>query len=74
MPPTALVSITVLSLLEEAPTAFFSLEVVDEVIDKVKSSIGADSSAIARPAREARDIMKEAEGWRDDSRVQAAFK
>jgi hypothetical protein len=74
MPPTALVSITILSLLEEAPVAFYELDVTEEIIDKIKASISADQSSVARPAREARDIIKEAEKWREDPKVQVAFK
>lgn len=74
MPPTALVSITILSLLEEAPAAFYELDVTEEIIDKIKTSISADQSSVARPAREARDVIKEAEKWREDLKVQAAFK
>ena len=74
MPPTALVSITILSLLEEAPAAFYELDVTEEIIDKIKTSISADQSSVARPAREARDVIKEAEKWREDPKVQAAFK
>lgn len=74
MPPTALVSISILALLEDAPVVFYDMDVVEEIVDKVRASIGADQSAIARPAREARDAMKEAEKWRDDAKVQATFK
>jgi hypothetical protein len=74
MPPTALVSITILTLLEEAPANFHALQITEEIIDKIKASVTADQSAVSRPAKEARDLIKEAEKWRDDPKISAAFK
>lgn len=74
MPPTQVTSLTLLALMEESPDALYDLDVVDEIIDKVKASIASDNAAIGRPARGARDLIKEADKWRDDSRVNTAFK
>lgn len=67
-------SLTILALMEEAPEALYTLDVVDEIIEKTRASISSDQSSIARPARGVRDLMRETAQWRDDSRVQAAFK
>lgn len=74
MPPTQVTSLTLLAMMEDAPEALYDLDVVDEIIDKIKASVSSDVSAIGRPARGARDLIKEANKWRDDPRVQAAFK
>jgi hypothetical protein len=74
LPPTQMCSLTILAMMEEAPGALYSLDVVDEIIDKTRASISSDQSSVARPARSVRDLMKETEQWRDDARVQAAFK
>ena len=67
-------SLTIRGLMEQAPEALFGLDVVDEIIEKTRASISSDSSAISRPARDVRDLMKEKAPWRDVARVQAAFK
>jgi len=62
--PTQLCSLVILSVLEQAPDAFFDLEVEEDIVAKVTASIATDSSAIARPAREAREIMRVNNRWR----------
>ena len=69
MPPTPLVSIVILAILEEAPEAFYELDVVDQVVARIRASIAVEQSAIARPAREARDLMKNNHRYAEDPRV-----
>ncbi|ORX39844.1 regulation of translational elongation-related protein [Kockovaella imperatae] len=73
-PPTPQVSIAIRSVLEDCPEAFFTLDVVSEIVSKVSASIASDSAAVARPGRDARDIMKGNKRYAADSDVQAAFK
>ena len=73
-PPTAIVSIVILTIMEDAPEAFLELDIVEDVLKKVQASVGSDSSAIARPAREAREIMKSNSKWQEDKTVQAILK
>lgn len=61
-PPTSIVSHIILAVMEEAPDAFVELDATEGVIAKVRASVSNDTSAIARPAREARELMKE-KGW-----------
>ena len=62
VPPTPITSIVILTVMEQAPKTFIELEAVEDVIKKVQASVGSDSS-IARPAREAREIMRSNEAW-----------
>lgn len=73
-PPTAVVSNVILVILEDAPDAFYDLEVVEDIVAKVKASIGSDTSAIARPAREARDLMRSIPRYEEDAKVQAGLR
>lgn len=70
-PPTMLVSLVILAILEAAPSTFHTLGTVEEVVKKVQASVGIDSSGVARPAREAREIMRSDEGWKADESAQA---
>lgn len=58
-PPTALVSIAIRSILEGAPDAFADLGVEEDIAKKILASVGSDRTAISRPARDARDVMRE---------------
>jgi hypothetical protein len=64
----------ILAVLEDVPQAFYDLDVVEDIAKKVNASVGSDSSAIARPAREARDLMRKEERYESDSQVQAILK
>lgn len=66
-----IVSIVILAIMESAPSTFHTLGTVEEVIKKVQASVGVDSSAIARPAREAREIMRSDSQWKADETAQA---
>jgi len=69
-----MVSIVIRTIMEEAPSTFHELEIVEDVVRKVLASVGTDSSAISRPAREARDIMRSDAGWKKDEAIQALVK
>jgi hypothetical protein len=58
-PPLALVSVSILSILEGAPDAFATLDVAEDICRKVQASVGSDSSSVARPAREARELLRQ---------------
>jgi hypothetical protein len=73
-PPTPVVSTVILAVLEGAPDALLDLDVAEDVAVKVKASIGVDQSATARPAREAKELMRTLPRWEDDGKVQAALK
>jgi hypothetical protein len=63
-----------LAILEDAPDAFYDLDTLDEIIKKVLASIAADQSATARPAREARELMRGIKRYEQDKDVQAALR
>ena len=71
IPPSMMTSLVILAILEQAPATFHQLGTVEDVIKKVQSSVSVDSSAIARPARESRDIMRSEHGWKSDEDAQA---
>ena len=73
-PPTPLVSIIILAVLEEAPDAFYDLEVVEDIIKKIVASVAVDQSGTSRPAREARDLMRSIKRFVQDKEVQAALR
>ena len=73
-PPTMATSIVILAILEQAPSTFHQLGIVEDVIKKVQASVSLDSSAIARPAREAREIMRSDYAWKEDESAQALLK
>ncbi|CAK9780191.1 putative regulation of translational elongation-related protein [Cutaneotrichosporon oleaginosum] len=74
-PPTPLMSVAILAVLERAPEAFLELggEVPEDIVRKINASIGGDG-AIARPAREAREIIRGNEGWMSEPEVAALLK
>lgn len=73
-PPTALVSVIILAVLEEAPDTFYELDVVEDILKKVVASIGVDQSGVARPARDAREQMRSLDRWKEDAVVQSALR
>lgn len=73
-PPIAISSVTILAVMEQVPEAFLDLQAGEEVASKVVASVASDSSAIARPAREAREIMKTNGRWKGESDIQAILK
>nr|ODN81184.1 50S small subunit ribosomal protein L19 [Cryptococcus depauperatus CBS 7841] len=73
LPPTPLVSIMILTILEEAPDTFYELDCVEEIVQKVMASLSADIAGAARPAKEARDLMRKGK-YGDDEKVQSLLK
>jgi hypothetical protein len=68
-------SVAILSVLERAPDAFLELggEVPEDIVRKVNASIGGDG-AVARPAREAKEIMRGNGRWMGEPEVAALLK
>ncbi|KDN49927.1 ARM repeat-containing protein [Tilletiaria anomala UBC 951] len=64
-----LASHCVRALLERAPAEFHAMEMHRAVLKAVLTWIG-EAPAVARPARESRDMMRQKEPWRSDSFVQ----
>ena len=64
----------ILAILEEAPDAIYDLGAVDDIVKKVVASIAIDQGATARPAREARDLMRSIKRFEQDREVQAALR
>ncbi|GAA5877296.1 hypothetical protein JCM16303_006233 [Sporobolomyces ruberrimus] len=69
LPPTQLSTITVRELIDTAPQVLYDLD-KDAMVDLLlKLSAGGGNPALARPAREAKELLKEREPWRDDDAV-----
>lgn len=73
-PPTPMVSTCILIVLEGAPDAFYELDAVEDIVKKVQASVGSDVGIIARPAREARELMRSIPRYAGDAGVQALLK
>ncbi|KAL1405501.1 translational activator of GCN4 [Vanrija albida] len=73
-PPAPLVSTCIASLIENAPDAFYELDVVEDIVRKVQASVSSDIGVIARPAREARDLMRTTGQYEKDTKVQAVLR
>lgn len=69
LPPTQLSTITTRELIDTAPQVLYDLD-KDATVDLVlKLSAGGGNPALARPARDTKELMKEREPWRDDDAV-----
>ena len=71
-PPTEISSHTILAVLsseQEGDNLFQSLSLLRSIAQKVQESIASDKPSVGRPAREARDILKEL----DDESLQGFF-
>ncbi|GAA6058506.1 hypothetical protein JCM10212_006945 [Sporobolomyces blumeae] len=69
LPPTQLSTITMRELLDTAPQVLYDLDKTATVDVLLKLSAGGGNPALARPAREAKELLKEREPWRDDDDV-----
>jgi hypothetical protein len=69
-----MVSTVILAMTEDCPDAFYTLDVVEEVVRKVQASVGVDQPATARPARETRELMKGLSRFERDETVKAVFR
>ncbi|KAK8869849.1 hypothetical protein IAR55_000417 [Kwoniella newhampshirensis] len=76
-PPTSLVSLMIQTILEEASDNFYdvcsSQGSVEDVVKKVMVSISHESSGVARPARESRELLRKGK-WGDDATAQALLR
>ncbi|GAA5922766.1 Gcn1p [Sporobolomyces koalae] len=69
LPPTQISTITVRELLDTAPQVLYDLD-KDATVDLLlKLSATGGNPALARPAREAKELLKEREPWCDDDSV-----
>lgn len=72
LPATPLSSITLRSLIDQAPQALYDLDVVDAAVAAVLRNASPSSAPnIARPGRDARDLLKEREPFASDDDVQS---
>ncbi|CEQ38752.1 SPOSA6832_00193 [Sporobolomyces salmonicolor] len=69
LPPTQLSSLAIRELVDTAPTVLYELDKDATVEMVLKLSAGGGNPALARPARETKELMKEREPWRDDESV-----
>lgn len=75
-PPSPIASRTILAVLSanddsdrKSKNLFQSLSLIRSVAEKIRESVASDKPAIARPAREARDLLKEL----DDESISGLF-
>lgn len=72
MPSTQLSSITIREIIESAPQAFYDLGLEAQVVARVlKHCEPMNSPSVARPAREARELLKEVSPWAEDEDIQS---
>ncbi|BGP12338.1 hypothetical protein JCM10213_003855 [Rhodosporidiobolus nylandii] len=72
LPPTQLSSLALREIVDQAPTVLYELDkaaTVDRVLKSIAGTGGAVNPAIARPARETKELFKERDPWRDDEAV-----
>ncbi|KAH7334649.1 translational activator GCN1 [Rhizoctonia solani] len=72
-PASPLSSQLILAVAQDSPQTLVTFKCAPSAVKKVIQSIGTDQPSIARPAREARDVLKNSAAWKDDAAVQAAF-
>lgn len=76
LPPTQLSALALRELVDTAPTVLYerdSAATVERVLRMATGSAtgGTANPAIARPARDTKELFKEREPWRSDEGVQA---
>lgn len=72
LPATQLSSLTLREVIDQAPQAFYDLDMAQEVVTQVlKNAAPISPPTIARPGRDARELLKEREPWASDEEVQA---
>ncbi|CAE7122272.1 unnamed protein product [Rhizoctonia solani] len=72
-PTSAFASQLLLAVVQDSPQTLITFKCAPSVVKKVVQSIGTDQPSVSRPAREARDVLKNSPAWKDDATVQAAF-
>ena len=68
---TPLRSVSILECLEIAPKQLYDQVPPTRVVSRILESIVNEHPGIARPAREAKEMLKKTEPWLDDDEVQA---
>ncbi|KAK4052868.1 translational activator of GCN4 [Microbotryomycetes sp. JL221] len=73
LPPTHLSSATMREIIDVAPKVLYDLHKVETVARVVKFAAGGNTvpPSIARPARDAKELLKERVPWADDDEVQS---
>lgn len=74
LPPTQLSALALRELIDSAPTVLYEMNKDATVERVIKAASGAATGgtanpAIARPARDTKELMKERDPWRDDDSV-----
>ncbi|KAG8757117.1 translational activator of GCN4 [Ceratobasidium sp. 428] len=72
-PISPLASQLLLAVVQNSPQTLVTFKCAASAVRKVVQSIGSDQPNVARPAREAKDVLKNSPPWKDDQSVQAAF-
>ncbi|KAG8757007.1 translational activator of GCN4 [Ceratobasidium sp. 428] len=72
-PISPLASQLLLAVVQNSPQTLITFKCATSAVRKVVQSIGSDQPNVARPAREAKDVLKNSPPWKDDQSVQAAF-
>jgi hypothetical protein len=71
LPPTQLSSLALREMIDVAPSVLYELD-KDATVERILKSIGSggpSNPAIARPARDAKELLRERDPWRDDESV-----
>ncbi|KAM0793613.1 hypothetical protein ACM66B_001046 [Microbotryomycetes sp. NB124-2] len=73
LPPTHLSSVTMREMIDIAPTVLYNMDKLETVsrVLKLAGGGGNVSPAISRPARDAKELLKEREPWSEDEEVQS---
>ncbi|KAG8682922.1 translational activator of GCN4, partial [Ceratobasidium sp. 394] len=69
-PISPLASQLLLAVVQESPQTLITFKCASSAVRKVVQSIGSDQPNVARPAREAKDVLKNSPPWKDDQSVQ----
>ncbi|KAJ1305968.1 hypothetical protein OPQ81_010683 [Rhizoctonia solani] len=72
-PTSALASQLLLAVVQDSPQTLITFKCAPSAVKKVVQSIGTDQPNVSRPAREAKEVLKNSPVWKDDAAVQAAF-
>lgn len=72
LPPTQLSSLAIREIVDLAPQAFYDLDLSESVVRRIiLNSSGSSPPSIARPAREAKELLKEREPFSEDEGIQS---
>lgn len=72
LPSTQLSSLSLREIIDQAPNALYDLDLAPVAVGKILKNIASSSApSIARPSREAKELLLEREPWATDAAVQA---